>query len=84
MSEKVSEIAKGLTSISGQEQKVLGLAVSILDNLIITNQETSNHDSELCTLAREFKSHTTLVNPNEEALQKVKASVKKGQKYATK
>ena len=79
---RVSQALNQLTSQPNQEQNVIGLAASLLDNIIISNNEHQN-DSELVCLMRELIGHiSSLENPDEVTLKKVKATIERAERYS--
>lgn len=79
---RVSQALNQLTSQPNQEQNVIGLAASLLDNIIISNNE-HQHDSELVCLMRELISHIpSLENLDEVTLKKVKATIERAERYS--
>ena len=80
---KVSQALNQLTSQQNQEQNVIGIAASLLDNIIISNKEQDKHDSELVCLMRELIGHIpSLENPDELTLKKVKATIERAERYS--
>ena len=82
---KVSEVLQQLTTQSGQEKHVLGVATVVIENMVISNLEHNSKYSELNCILREF--HKLLQNwmqiKNEKTfLKNLKASVERAERYA--
>jgi len=82
---KVSEVLQQLTNQSGNEKHVLGVAVVVIENILISNLEHHSKYSELNCIFREFcKLQQNWMQSNSEIvfLKNLKAAVERAERYA--
>ena len=79
---KVSEILQHLTTQQAQEKNVLGVAIIVIENMIISNLEQNSKFSDLNLILKEF--HQLLANwkGDEIYLKNLKASIDRAERYA--
>ena len=82
LASEISNILEDVKVESGAGSKSLNLAVLIVENLIISNQEQDLHDSELNQLYRELVSHMAETDPDSTTLLAIQATLERGKLYA--
>ena len=82
LQKRLTETIPILIGKENQEQYVLALASSILDNIIISRKEQENSEIELVCLMRELVCLlSAMESPDELTLKKARASIERAERY---